>query len=71
MVRQSIDVCEKKGVLGSGYIPKTDQTTCSANSEGLFAYYQYAEAGFDPHLPHARRQRLGLGRASPASRISA
>ena len=37
---------EKKGVLGSGYIPKTYQTTCTANSKGLFAYYQYAEAGF-------------------------
>jgi predicted Zn-dependent protease len=46
MVRQSIDVAEKKGVRGSGYIPKVYQTTCSANSKGLFAYYQYAEAGF-------------------------
>jgi predicted Zn-dependent protease len=45
-VRQSLDICEKKGVLGSGYIPKVHQTTCSANSKGLFAYYQYAEAGF-------------------------
>jgi predicted Zn-dependent protease len=45
-VRQSLDVCAKKGVLGSGYIPKQHQTTCSANSKGLFAYYQYAEASF-------------------------
>ena len=45
MVRKSIDVCDKKGALGSGYIPKNYQTTCSANSKGLFAYYQYAEAG--------------------------
>jgi len=45
-VRQSVDICEKKGVLGAGYIPKVYQTTCLANSEGLFAYYQYAEAGF-------------------------
>jgi len=45
-VKQSVDICEKKGVLGSGYIPKAYQTTCLANSEGLFAYYQYAEAGF-------------------------
>ena len=45
-VRQSLDVCEKKGVLGSGYIPKVHLTTCTANSRGLFAYYQYAEAGF-------------------------
>ncbi len=36
----------KKGVIGSGYIPKAHQTTCSANSKGLFAYYQYAEASF-------------------------
>ena len=44
-VKQSIDICEKKGVLGAGYIPKAYQTTCLANSEGLFAYYQYAETG--------------------------
>jgi predicted Zn-dependent protease len=46
MVKQSLDVCQKKGVIGSGYIPKVYQTTCSANSKGLFAYYQYAEASF-------------------------
>ena len=45
MVRKSVAVCDKKGALGSGYIPKNYQTTCSANSEGLFAYYQYAEGG--------------------------
>jgi predicted Zn-dependent protease len=45
-VRQSLDICNKKGILGSGYIPKVHQTTCSANSKGLFAYYQYAEASF-------------------------
>jgi len=46
MVKQSLDICQKMGVIGSGYIPKTYQTTCTANSKGLFAYYQYAEAGF-------------------------
>ncbi len=45
-VKQSVDICEKKGVLGAGYIPKAYQTSCQANSEGLFAYYQYAETGF-------------------------
>jgi predicted Zn-dependent protease len=45
-VKQSVDICEKKGVLGAGYIPKTYQTTAFANSEGLFGYYQYAETGF-------------------------
>jgi predicted Zn-dependent protease len=46
MVKQSLDVCQKKGVIGSGYIPKNHLTTCTANSKGLFAYYQYAEASF-------------------------
>src|SRR5262245_49086014 len=45
-VKQSVDICEKKGVLGAGYIPKVYQTTAFANSEGLFGYYQYAETGF-------------------------
>jgi predicted Zn-dependent protease len=45
-VKQSIDICEKKGVLAAGYIPKAYQTSALANSEGLFAYYQYAETGF-------------------------
>jgi predicted Zn-dependent protease len=46
MVRQSLDICQKKNVIGSGYIPKTYLSTCSANTKGLFAYYQAAEAGF-------------------------
>ena len=36
----------RRASLGSGYIPKTHQTNCTANSKGLFAYYRYAEAGF-------------------------
>jgi predicted Zn-dependent protease len=46
LVKQSIDLAESKGVLGAGFIPKVDQTTCNANSKGLFAYYRVAEAGF-------------------------
>ena len=45
-VKESIDICEKKGVLAAGYIPKAYQTNAIANSEGLFGYYQYAETGF-------------------------
>src|SRR5260221_3302454 len=44
-VKESVGICEKKGVLGSGFIPKRYQTNCLANSECLFAYYQYAETG--------------------------
>lgn len=45
-VRESIDITEKKGVVGAGYIPKVDQTSCTANSKGLFAYYRSADTGF-------------------------
>jgi predicted Zn-dependent protease len=44
LVRQSVEVCEKKGVIGSGYIPKLHWTEARANSAGLFAYHRYAEA---------------------------
>ena len=46
MARQSIDVSDKMKTVGSGYIPKTHQATCTANSKGLFAYYQVAETSF-------------------------
>ena len=46
MVKDSIDLSEKMGTVGAGFIPKTDQTNCTANSKGLFAYYRAAEAGF-------------------------
>ena len=48
MARQSIDISDKMQTVGSGYIPKTHQTTCTANSKGLFAYYQVAETSFIP-----------------------
>ena len=46
MVKDSIAVSDKLGTDGSGYIPKTDQTTVTANSKGLFAYYRDANTGF-------------------------
>ena len=46
LVKDSIDLSEKMGTVGAGFIPKSDQTNCTANSKGLFAYYRAAEAGF-------------------------
>ena len=46
LAKQSIDVSDKMKTVGSGYIPKTHQTSCTANSNGLFAYYQVAETSF-------------------------
>ena len=69
MVKMSTDICEKKGVLGAGYIPKFDWVEASANSEGLFTYFHYAEASFI--LTCRTPDQTGLaGRARPASRTS-
>lgn len=46
MVKTSVEICEKKGVLGAGYIPKLHWTDAIANSNGLFGYFRYAEASF-------------------------
>src|SRR5438874_23065 len=46
MVKDSLDLAQKMGVLGAGFIPKNDVATCNANSKGLFAYYRAAEMGF-------------------------
>jgi predicted Zn-dependent protease len=46
LARQSIDLSDKMGTIGSGYIPKIHQTNCTVNTKGLFAYYQVAEASF-------------------------
>jgi predicted Zn-dependent protease len=46
MVKQCTDICEKRGVLAAGYIPKFDWVDASANSEGLFNYFHYADASF-------------------------
>lgn len=44
MVKKSLDICEKKGVVGAGYIPKLHWTQATANSEGLFSYFRFAES---------------------------
>jgi predicted Zn-dependent protease len=46
MVKESLDISEQMGTVGSGYIPKNFTTNCQANTEGLFAFYSFAEAGF-------------------------
>lgn len=46
IVRTSLDLAAKMGVLAAGYMPKVDAATCAANSKGLFAYYRNAETSF-------------------------
>jgi predicted Zn-dependent protease len=46
MVKESLDISDEMGVVGSGYIPKNYTSQCTANTNGLFAFYSFAEAGF-------------------------
>lgn len=46
LVKESLDLAQARGVLGAGYIPKNDNTSATANSKGLFAYYRGADTGF-------------------------
>lgn len=46
LVKTSLDIAESMGVVGAGFIPKTDIATATANSLGLFAYYRAADVGF-------------------------
>jgi len=46
LVKTSLDIAESIGVVGAGFIPKTDIATATANSLGLFAYYRAADVGF-------------------------
>jgi predicted Zn-dependent protease len=46
MVKACTDICEKRGVLAAGYIPKFDWVDAGANSDGLFTYFHYADASF-------------------------
>ncbi len=46
MVKKSIDICEKKGVRRRRLHPEDALDDGAANTEGLFAYYRYAEASF-------------------------
>ena len=59
--KQSLDICEKKGVVGAGYIPKMHWTQATANSEGLFCLLPVRRGELHPDLPHAGRHRLRLG----------
>ena len=61
MVKASTDICEKKGVLGAGYIPKFDWVDASANSEGLFTYFHYADASFILTCRTPGSDRIGMG----------
>jgi predicted Zn-dependent protease len=45
-IRASIDMVEKDGLIGSGYMPKYNWVDAMANSEGLFSYHPWSGIGF-------------------------
>lgn len=46
LVKASLDLSEQMGVIGYGYIPKNDQVSCRANSNGHFSYFRDAQTSF-------------------------
>ena len=60
-VRQSLDICAKKGVLGSGYIPKVYQTTCIGQLEGALRLLPVRGGELHPDRTDQGWRRLGLG----------
>jgi len=68
-VKQSIDICEKKGVLAAGYIPRRTRPTASPTPKGSSATTSTRKPASSS--PAGRRAAPGRdGRASPARRIS-
>ena len=63
MVKKSLDICEKKGVVGAGYIPKLHWTDRDGQQRGTVLVLPLCRSQLHPHLPYARRHRLRLGRA--------
>ena len=61
-VKQSVDICEKKGVLGSGYIPKALPDDLPGELRRAVRVLPVRRNRLHPHLPHGDRRRLGLVR---------
>ena len=61
MVKASTDICEKKGVLGAGYIPKFDWVEAQRQLRGPVHLLPLRRRQLHPDLPHAGPDRLGLG----------
>lgn len=45
-MRASIDIVEKEGLIGSGYLPKYDWVNAMANTEGLFFHHRWTGCNF-------------------------
>ena len=61
MVKQSLDVCQKKGVIGSGYIPKSPPDDVHGELEGPVRLLPVRRGELHPDLSHERRRRLRVG----------
>ena len=62
MVKDSIDLCEKMGVLGAGLHPEERPDHLQRELEGPVRVLPRRRNGLRAHVPHGRRQRIGLGR---------
>ena len=61
LVKQSVDVCEKKGVLGARLHPEAALDRRARELRGAVRLQPLRRGELHPHLPHAGRHRIGLG----------
>ena len=59
MVKQSVDICEKKGVLGAGYIPKLHWTDALRQLRRAVRLLPLRRGELHPDVPHAGRTGSG------------
>ncbi len=53
MVKQSLDICQKKGVVGSGYIPEDVSDHMQCEHEGAVRVLPVSGSELHPHVPDA------------------
>ena len=63
MVKKSLDICEKKGVVGAGLHPEAALDDGDGQQRGAVLVLPLRRGQLHPHLPHAGRHRLRLGGA--------
>ena len=62
MVKASTDICEKKGVLGAGYIPKFALDRRDRQQRRPLHLFPLRRRELHPDLPHAGSDRIRMGR---------
>ncbi len=69
-VRQSVEMCAKRGLVGAGYLPRVAGYRAFGNSKGVFAFYRYAGVNFVLTVRTPDGRGSGYARDSGVRRVS-